>query len=93
MQIDDILSALATIRQRMMVIDGVYDADQVRTRMLVISVMRDSVLTDDAKAFTDYCQHKLSTAADLMSDLLDEMFEELGLGYEATWEQFEEKFL
>ena len=93
MQIDELLSALAIMRQRMMVIGGMYDTDQVRYRMLIIDVMRDYVLQDDVKRFTEYCQQKLSNSPDTMVDLLGEMFADLGIGEDAMWDDFEQQFL
>lgn len=94
MQVDELLSAIAVTRQRMMIIDGPYDVDQVRQRMLTLDVMRDFIRNEDTVGFTDYCQRKIAGVyGDMMCDLLDEMYEELGLGHEGTWDQFSNTYL
>lgn len=95
MKVDELLAALAVMRQRLMQVDTAYSADGVQRRLNTISSMRSYVITADAQCFTDYCQRMLaSTAGDLISDILDELWEELGLGCEvATWDDFEGQFL
>ena len=95
MQVDALLEALSTMRQRLMVVGGVFDAEQTRWRLIYISCMRDNVLSNDSRGFADYCQHMLAgVSGDTMSDLLDELWEQLGLGCEtATWDDFAQKFL
>lgn len=95
MQVDALLEALSTMRQRLMVVGGVFDAEQTHWRLIYISCMRDDVLKGNSEAFTNYCQTVLaSPAGDTMSDLLDELWEELGMGCEtATWDDFAQKFL
>jgi len=94
MQTDQLLSAFANICHRMMIIGGAYDADQVRQRLLTLSVMRDHVRDEDAAGFTKYCQQKLAGAyGDMMVDMLDELYEELGLSRDTGWDEFSTKFL
>lgn len=94
MRVDDILSALAIMRQRLMCIDGAYTADQAQHRLLKISCMRDYCLEEDPVGFSSYCQRSLATDPDTTSSLLDELWEELGLGCEAAlWDDFEVQYL
>lgn len=95
MQVDALLEALSTMRQRLMVVGGVFDAEQTRWRLIYISCMREDVLKGDSKSFTDYCQYMLAgVSGDTMTDILDELWTELGLGCEvATWDDFAQKFL
>ncbi len=95
MQVDKMLAALAVMRQRMMQVDGAYSADGAQRRLNMVGSMRSYVLTSDAKCFSDYCQRMLAGGSgDLISDVLDELWEELGLGCEkATWDDFEIQFL
>ena len=84
------------MRQRLMKIDGAYTADQAQDRLRVISHMRDEVLTENPVNFTNYCQRHLAGRAgdgDLMVDLLEELQEELGMGFHGTWDEMAEKFL
>jgi hypothetical protein len=56
--------------------------------------MRDYVRTGDAQCFSDYCQRNLAGGmGDLMVDVLEELYEELGLGLDGMWDEFEAKFL
>jgi site-specific recombinase len=88
------LAALATMRQRLMRVDGAYTADQAQRRLNVISSMRDYVRTGDADCFADYCQRNLAgPMGDMMVDMLEELYEELGLKYSDTWDLFEALFL
>lgn len=94
MLVDTMLAALATMRQRLMCVDGAYTANQAQRRLNVISTMRDYVRTGDAECFSDYCQRNLvGPTGDLMVDLLEELYEELGLGFDSMWDEFEAKFL
>jgi hypothetical protein len=94
MKIDELLAALAVMRNRLMRVDTGYTADSVQTRLAMIGYMRTDVLTDSPQAFTDYCQRNLATSrGDLMLDLLEELYEELGLARNAWWDEFENKFL
>jgi hypothetical protein len=94
MLVDTMLAALATMRQRLMRVDGAYTADGAQRRLNVISSMRDFVRTADAACFADYCQRNLTgPMGDLMVDVLEELYEELGLSFQATWDEFEAQFL
>jgi hypothetical protein len=94
MLVDTMLAALATMRQRLMQVDGAYTADQAQRRLNVISSMRDYVRTGDAECFTDYCQRNLAgPMGDLMCDMLDTLYEELDMPFESTWDEFEAQFL
>jgi hypothetical protein len=94
MLVDTMLAALATMRQRLMRVDGAYTADGAQRRLNVISSMRDFVRTADAACFADYCQRNLAgPMGDLMVDVLEELYEELGLSFQATWDEFEAQFL
>jgi hypothetical protein len=94
MLVDTMLAALATMRQRLMQVDGAYSANATQRRLNVISSMRDYVRTDDAVCFADYCQRNLAgPMGDLMVDVLEELYEELGLKCSDTWDNFEALFL
>jgi hypothetical protein len=94
MLVDTMLAALATMRQRLMQVDGAYTADQAQRRLNVISSMRDYVRTADAQCFSEYCQRNLTGGmGDLMVDVLEELYEELGLKCSDTWDDFEALFL
>jgi hypothetical protein len=94
MLVDTMLAALATMRQRLMRVDGAYTADGAQRRLNVISSMRTFVRTADAACFADYCQRNLAGGmGDLMVDVLEELYEELGLSFQATWDEFEAQFL
>lgn len=94
MKIDEILEGLSNMRQHMMYIDGIYSVDQARARMLTISCMRDFVLEENASGFTAYCQDKMTkSSCDMMVDLLEELYEELGISADSTYDYFESKFL
>ena len=95
MLVDQMLAALATMRQQLMPIDGPYSADQVETRLNTISTMRSFVLENDGVGFTNYLQRKLATSSDLICDLLETLYEHLGMvaPERATWDEFEEQFI
>lgn len=94
MLVDTILAALATMRQRLMRVDGAYTAEQAQQRLVIIGNMRDYVREDDARGFSHYCQRNLEgDLGDLMVDLLDELWEELNLNDDAMWEDFAKQFL
>jgi hypothetical protein len=94
MLVDTMLAALATMRQRLMQVDGAYSANATQRRLNVISSMRDYVRTGDAVCFADYCQRNLAgPMGDLMVDVLEELYEELGLKCSDTWDNFEALFL
>ena len=95
MQVDALLEALSTMRQRLMVVAGVFDSGQTRLRLQLISDMRWEVQKESSEGFASYCQAALAGRnGDTMSDLLDELWEQLGLGCEtATWDDFAQKFL
>lgn len=94
MLVDTMLAALATMRQRLMRVDGAYTADGAQRRLNVISSMRDYARTGDAACFADYCQRNLAGGmGDLMVDVLEELYEELGLKSSDTWDEFEALFL
>jgi hypothetical protein len=95
MQVDTILSVLAIARQRLMRIDGPYTADQAQHRLRIISVMRDYALAEDGTRFASYCQRTLmGTDGDIMCDLLEELYEDLGKDPEVCmWDEFEMEFL
>ena len=94
MLVDTMLEALAVMRQRMMQVDGPYSANGAQRRLNVIGSMRDYVKTGDAQCFGDYCQRNLSgPMGDLMVDVLEELYEELGLGLDGMWDDFEAQFL
>jgi hypothetical protein len=74
MLVDTMLAALATMRQRLMRVDGAYTADGAQRRLNVISSMRDYVRTGDAQCFSEYCQRTLAgPLGDLMVDVLEEL--------------------
>jgi hypothetical protein len=88
------LGALARMRQRLMQVDGAYTANQAQRRLNVISSMRDYVRTGDAECFSEYCQRNLAgQMGDLMVDMLEELYEELGMKHDAMWDDFEAQFL
>lgn len=95
MLVDQMLAALATMRQHLMPIDAGYSADQVRSRLDTISIMRDYVLRNDGQAFTHYVQGKLrGDTGDMMCDLIESMYTALGLDSSATmWDEFAEEFI
>ena len=94
MLVDTMLAALAVMRQRMMQVDGPYSANGAQRRLNVIGSMRDYVKTGDAQCFGDYCQRNLAgPMGDLMVDVLEELYEELGLGFDGVWDDFEAQFL
>lgn len=94
MLVDTMLAALATMRQRLMRVDSEYGAHGAQRRLNVISSMRDYVRTGDAECFSDYCQRVLAgPVGDLMVDLLEELYEELGMQGDAMWDEFEAQFL
>jgi hypothetical protein len=94
MLVDTMLAALATMRQHLMQVDTAYTANAAQRRLNVISTMRDYVRTGDAECFSDYCQRTLAgPLGDLMVDLLEELYEELGMQGDATWDEFEQQFL
>ena len=94
MLVDTMLEALAVMRQRMMQVDGPYSANGAQRRLNVIGSMRDYVKTGDAQCFGDYCQRNLAgPMGDLMVDVLEELYEELGLGLDGMWDDFEAQFL
>ena len=95
MQVDAILSTLAIARQRLMCIDGAYTANQAQHRLNIISVMRDYALEEDGTGFASFCQRTLAgTDGDIMVDLLEELYEDLGKDPEVCmWDEFEMEFL
>lgn len=95
MQIDELLAALTNMRQHLMVVGGAYDADQVYERLNIIGLLRDYTLKEDASAFSDYLQSKLmGPQGDTISDIISELWEELGIGSEDTiWEDFDRMYL
>ena len=95
MQVDALLSALTTMRQRLMVIGGMYTASQAQTRLNIIDMLRGHTLAANPEEFTEYCQHKLAgPQGDTICDLLTELWEELGMASETImWDDFAASFL
>lgn len=102
MKADQIIAALAIMRQRMMKIDCHYDAETVADHLRIIAIMRDYARSADVKGFSMYVQRTLAGRdGDAMCYLLDELWEELDVPkvpdgtaqHVATWETFEQAFL
>ena len=95
MKVDEILYALTTIEQnikRMTFCQGF--PEDTRLVMLAIDSMRSYTKDNDAEGFTRYVQAGLAASCgDMISELVNTLWEELGLDDHTMWEEFEEKFL
>ena len=92
MQVDALLSALNTVKQRLKR-NGAY-VPKEKCSLSMISMLQVYALAGNPAGFSDYCHHKLASVyGNEMNDLLCELQSELGMPSETTWENFAIIFL
>ncbi len=107
LQIDEVISAIAVQRNRLMSLpvgDSMYSPETIQAWLTKLSVMRGYLLLDEenVEAFTRFVQSRLSTEPDLMVEILEQLYADLGVvgtwdvpshRTQVCWDDFETQFL
>jgi hypothetical protein len=93
MKTDELLEAIAILRQKLMTVDGALGIEETQRRMVTLSCLREYVREDNVVLFCEFCDRafKGKFAASMVS-VMNELYEQLDLRVK-TWEAFNKEFL